>query len=213
MFKETVRTDKRGSKKSLVFGVGNNDAPYQTAINIEGKIYLCPYYSKWVSMIARCYSKKYVKNNPTYEKCEVVKEWHSFMAFRKWMETQDWKDKQLDKDLLSFGKKVYSPQTCLFVTPQVNSLFGKGNFKKSELPIGIYKRKDKYEVGVSSGESVRTWVGSYKTLPEAIDAYIKAKTDIVKKVVKETKDTRTKQAILAYLVFFTDNLTRLKNIV
>lgn len=210
MFKEMLRTDNRGSTKSKVLGVGINDAPYQTAIKISGKIYTCPYFIRWVAMLTRCYSQRWLKKHPTYIGCYVVVEWHSFMMFKKWMQTQDWKNKHLDKDLLSFDSGVYSPDTCLFITPQINSLFGTGSSKTTELPIGIHHRNNKYEVGVSMGNSKRVWIGSYNTIPEAIDAYIKAKTIATKKVMKQTNDLKTRKAIIAYLKYFTDKLILLK---
>jgi hypothetical protein len=36
------------------------------------------------------------------------------------METQDWVGKQIDKDLLLSGNKCYSPDTCVFISPQLN---------------------------------------------------------------------------------------------
>lgn len=213
MFKEILLsdvTDKRGSKRGLIKGIGVNDAPYQTTYKVNGITYVCPYFSRWVWMFTRSYCPHWLKKHPTYIGCYVAPVWHSFMAFRSWMINQDWKGKQLDKDLLSFDSKRYSPDTCLFVTPQINSLFCTGSFLPNELPMGVYKRNNKYEVGVSAGGSKRTWVGKYNTIYEAIDAYADAKATIAQNLAKEEKDPKVKQAILNYSKYFTDRLKGLK---
>jgi hypothetical protein len=197
-------------KLSLVYGVGINDAPYQTTIQLNGATYTCPYFIRWRTMIGRCYDKTYQKNNPSYSGCTVTPAWHSFMAFKAWMMTQFWQDQQLDKDLLSKGSKNYSPETCLFVSRQVNSFFNERGASRGTLPLGIYARKEKFEVGVSLGAGKRTWVGVYNNVPDAIDAYLQAKAKAAQKLAKEQTDPAIKQAILDYSEYFTDKHSRLK---
>ena len=48
----------------------------------------------------------------------------------------DFENKEVDKDLLIPGNKVYGPDTCLMVRPIVNSWF-KPNAAKGELPRGV----------------------------------------------------------------------------
>lgn len=202
-------TDRRGMKRHLIYGVGVNDAPYKTTLKLNGVTFTCPYYARWYFMMHRAYSKAWAKKHPTYEKCSVAPEWHSFMAFKAWMLQQDWKGKQLDKDLLSLGSGVYSPSTCLFVSPYVNSLFNERTNDQGELPLGIYGRKGKFEVGVSKGKG-RTWVGAYNTVPEAIDAYLQAKLKVVQQAIANEPDPKVKQAIQNYSQYFADKLSRLK---
>ena len=204
------KSDKRGAKRSLVFGVGINDAGYQTSIVVNGRRYVCPYYEKWLFMLSRSYSKSWHKKHPTYVGCSVSKEWHSFMTFKVWMESQNWKGKQLDKDLLSLANKRYSPETCLFVTPRVNSLFNERAASQGRYPLGVYARNGKYEVGVSEGKAKRVWVGSYKTVPEAIDAYLLAKKKVVDLVVANEPNKEVKTAIENYWVYFADKCSLLK---
>lgn len=213
VFKElpiSSRTENRGTTRSTIHGLGVNDAPYQTTIKVNGVPYTCPYFSRWKVMLDRCYSKGWLRKHPTYAYCEVAPEWHSFMAFKHWMMTQDWQGKQLDKDLLSLDKKVYSPNTCLFVTRQVNSLFNERNNAQGALPLGIYARNGKYEVGVSKGNAKRSWVGRYHTVPDAIDAYVKAKLEVVAEVCRKEKDPKVRQAIQKYSKYFADKLLLLK---
>lgn len=126
----------------LVDGFGINDAGYVTQKYgiFEGKykrIWACPFYLSWRHMIGRCYSKKYHSKFPTYVDCRVSEEWRKFSAFRGWMELQDWQGKQLDKDILVRGNKVYSPETCVFVDPAVNWFFLDCAASRGDLPVGV----------------------------------------------------------------------------
>lgn len=214
MFKEIPRnlTDKRGYGRTKILGVGINDATYKCTYKINGVTYQCPYYRRWVGMLTRCYSKRWLKNNPSYEKCSVHPDWHLFSNFKKWMQSQEWKGKHLDKDILSLGKPLYSPETCMFISPQINSLFNTGQFsmKQGKLPVGIYFRNGKYEVGCSTGESKRKWVGSYPTINEAVDAYLSAKKLAMDKALQKESDPKVIQAVKNYFKYFTDTLEVLK---
>lgn len=110
-------------KTKKVCGVGINDADYATQgrDKITGKRWWCPYYSRWHSMIKRCYSEKYQEKNPTYKGCAVCEEWLYFSNFKRWVEEQDWKGKHLDKDFLVEGNKVYGPDTCVFMDGSLNT--------------------------------------------------------------------------------------------
>ena len=55
------------AKNKLVCGVGVNDAVYPTQKYENGKrVWICPYYQKWKSMLERCYRTKYLARRPTY---------------------------------------------------------------------------------------------------------------------------------------------------
>lgn len=121
----------------LVQGVGINDADYLIYPMVNGKKVMCPFYQTWGNMLIRCYSPAEKKRHPTYTGCSVCPEWHSFMAFKAWMLTQDWQGKQLDKDLLIPGNKRYSPETCAFVDKVTNTFTNELLVKRGELPIGV----------------------------------------------------------------------------
>lgn len=133
--------------KKLVCGVGFNDADYavqkfETIGYVAGKIkqkkvWACPYYRAWASMLERCYSKKYQDRWPTYKGCTVSKEWHTFSNFKNWMQKQDFEGKQLDKDLLVQGNKIYGAYTCVFVTQAVNKFANDNGAARGELLIGV----------------------------------------------------------------------------
>lgn len=98
-------------KRKLVYGVGVNDAPYHDKN--------CPFLIVWRAMLRRCYSTE----TNRYQGVYVADEWLTFMNFRSWMETKDWKGNYLDKDLKVYNSDRYSPETCMFIPGWLNSTF------------------------------------------------------------------------------------------
>ena len=93
-------------------------------------------YSTWNSMLERCYSNKSLAKNPTYRGCSVCDEWQCLQSFAKWMIAQDYKNKELDKDIKVSGNKVYSPITCLFVSRSENTIAAHAKFFTFKSPSG-----------------------------------------------------------------------------
>lgn len=147
----------------LIWGIGINDANYPTSKSeqlkersiVTGKfktkkIWVCPYYSKWQSMIRRCYSEVTHSTQPTYLRCTVCTEWLTFSSFRKWMINQEWegseggKNLHLDKDILFEGNKVYSPETCVFVSQKINNFLTDRSNRRGQCLLGVhYHKKNK----------------------------------------------------------------------
>lgn len=124
-------------RNKLVKGVAINDADYLVRTRISGKWDICHFYKTWQSMLNRCYSEKLQAKYPTYIGCSVCEEWLTFSNFKRWMETQDWEGKHLDKDILIEGNKVYSPETCVFVDGVVNLFTTDHGAARGEWPIGV----------------------------------------------------------------------------
>ena len=168
---------------------GLNDAPYATRPVINGKQIWCPAYLKWVDILRRTYCPKFHAKNPTYVGTEVCKEWRdSFMVFRKWFFAELSKtDIQpgkacIDKDFLA-DRKLYSPKTCILVPNSLNCLLNNKGASRGNLPQGITRFRSKYQAEVSTpndGES--GYLGIFKTVLEAFDVYVKAKTEVIKSV-------------------------------
>ena len=170
-----------GRKANLNYrlcGVGVNDADY--------KISDCPYYSRWTSILKRCYSESYHKRKPTYIGCEISEEWVYFTNFKRWMETQDWEGKQLDKDLLVRGNKLYSAETCIFVSAKVNSFLAiySESTKKSGLAIGVSKGDTGFISQGSDGNGKRLLLGSYTTEAQAHNAWKVNKLEILDSLIE-----------------------------
>jgi len=189
MFKEVVATPIDKSRRGLICGVGINDAWYKVSgLSAEGKKINCPYYSRWKDMVVRCYSERELARYPTYIGCSVSSEWLLFSNFRKWMETQDWKGKHLDKDILVEGNKIYSPTTCVFVTSAVNALFTDHGAARGECPLGVSWHKDtrKYIASCNNGEGKMKHLGLYESTDSAEAAYCAYKSVLVRKVASTT---------------------------
>lgn len=122
----------------LVAGVGVNDANYKVFPLVNGIKTVCPYYQVWKHMLWRCYSEKALGVHPTYKDCFVCDEWLVFSNFKKWMVQQNWEGKEIDKDLLVPGNKVYSPDTCIFITKELNNLL------RQSVGVSFHKPSGKY---------------------------------------------------------------------
>ena len=126
----------------LIFGVGVNDSVYNVYKYVNNTlVWKCPYYTSWVSILRRSYSQFCHKKNPAYIGCAVCEEWHLFSTFKSWMEVQEWEDKHLDKDLLKRGNRVYSPETCVFISGTLNSFMTERGAKRGEYPVGVHLHK------------------------------------------------------------------------
>ena len=184
----------RGSKF-----LGINDADYTVQPRVNGKRVMCPFFQKWKSMIERVYSPRIHAIRPSYADCSVCEEWHRFSVFRAWMETQDWEGKALDKDLLIEGNKVYSPETCVFVSTGVNSFLTDCAAKRGDCPLGVHwcKSRNKYMAyckDFRTGKRIN--LGSFDCPDEAHMAWKKYKAMLAIELAGMQTDKRVANAIL-----------------
>jgi hypothetical protein len=174
-------------KKTLVYNKGVNDADYLLVKYKQGskKIeWICPYYKVWKPLIQRCYSDKYQKDHPTYKDCTVCEEWLTFSNFKDWMEQQDWQDKELDKDLAG-DSKTYSPETCKFISRELNLFLTDVKRKENGLPTGVHIKKGKtskiYAAQCNNPQHKRTChIGYFESPNKAEIAYLKKKVEYAK---------------------------------
>jgi len=75
-------------------------------------------YQIWIDMIQRCYCPKSHIRFPTYIGCTVSPIWLNFQNFAQWFELNYVEGYELGKG----GNKVYSSNTCLFVSHKENSV-------------------------------------------------------------------------------------------
>jgi len=180
-FIETPASLQSLSARGTVWGVGINDADYRTSyIDSEGTRWTCPYYQRWKNMLERCYSPSHQERYPTYIGCSVSNNWLLFSNFKLWMEEQNWKGLYLDKDLLIEGNKVYSADTCIFITQRLNGLFVTNHGSRGKYPQGVYwnKAKGKYQAQCRY-EGRATGLGVYSCVHTAELAYCDYKSDLV----------------------------------
>lgn len=174
------------SRRKPILGVGINDANYMVCQKINGKQFKCPYYKTWSSMLRRCYCDKCHKEYPTYKECSVCDEWLTFSNFKNWMEKQDWQGKELDKDLLIQGNKVYSEDTCLFVCNKVNLLINNNKSQRGGYPQGVcwHKASSKVRAQCRVGNK-KIHIGIFETAHEAYQAYKEFKYKVIKEVAEQ----------------------------
>jgi len=187
------------SKRKLVFGEGINDAKYTLKPTINDKRLSCPFYKVWHNMLQRCYHKKYHEKSPTYKGCTVAKEWLLFSNFKVWMMTQDYKNKDLDKDIINPNNKIYSPDNCCFISHKLNSLLLDHKARRGKYPQGVtwHNARKKFTARCNvDGKGVH--LGLYKSISEALKVYNKFKSDLVIKIAHEQTDIRVKNGLLKH---------------
>ena len=136
-----ILDDKHYIKNSKVVkkveGYGINDADYTiTPTDVNGDRKMCKYYARWKNMIQRCYSKSFKEYNTNYDNVTVCEEWLYFSNFKSWMEQQDWKGKELDKDLIVYKNTVYSPDACVFIPSNINNFMTRCSKARGDYYIG-----------------------------------------------------------------------------
>jgi len=197
----------------LVYGVGVSDADYQVQVKetISGRyksgkkkqkgVWACPFYRVWVNMLQRGYSEKLKVKRPTYRDCTVCEEWHLFSKFRCWMETQDWEGKELDKDLLIQGNKVYSPETCVFVSAQVNSFMTDSGAARGQYKIGVswHKIRSKYQANCNNPFThKKEYLGLFETEDMAHQEWLARKLEHAYVLAATQTDERIAEALIGY---------------
>lgn len=181
----------------MIHGWGVNNANYTVHPAINGKRSVCPFYRTWSSMLCRCYSSKY-HSKATYINCQVDEQWRYFMTFREWAERQyghDFDGWQLDKDFLSpnMPGKIYSPETCCFVSSQINSLLVDHRSRRGHWPQGVrfHKQVQRFCSALRVNGS-RKHLGYFNTPSEAFRAYVWAKTNYALKVLAKLEHPQQK---------------------
>lgn len=186
---QNVSNVKIGSVKNpfypTVFGIGFigdgcHKAKYEGVNDLA--------YSTWMSMFVRCYCDKRYKRNSSYADCSVAPEWHNFQNFAEWIKNHEHYGigYQLDKDLLSEGNRIYSPEYCSLIPVEINSLIVKARPSKNGLPKGVdfYKRNGMFRARISIKNKSKE-IGFFDSAEEARDAYNKEKALYVRMVADE----------------------------
>ena len=191
----------------LVFGVGTNDADYSVIVRkeqpmVDGKrqrkvVFKCPYYHRWQAMLQRCYSKTSMSRRIKYRECFVCEEWLTFSNFKSWMEKQDWEGRELDKDLLIKGNKVYSPETCVFVSREINLFITECDAARGDYLIGVHKHSvNGTFVAQINLEGKRKNLGSFSTEIEAHRKWLTEKQKLAKLLAEGQTDSRVANALI-----------------
>lgn len=192
----------------LVYGVGVNDADYvvqvkETVGYIDGKqkqkqVWFCPFYKVWAGMLGRCFSETVKAKHPTYKDVTCCEEWLLFSNFKRWMGQQDWGGKELDKDIIFPGNKVYSPQTCVFVSQSTNMFVVASDSARGEWPLGVYwdKETKKFRAQCCNPFTKKVeYLGRFNCPKEAHEAWRKRKHELAQLVAATESDPRVVEAL------------------
>jgi hypothetical protein len=119
------------------------------------------------------------------------------MAFRKWVLTQDWEGKQLDKDLIIEGNKVYRPEACVFVSNELNSFNTDRAADRGKWPIGVRQHKSGRFISRCSNPFNKEfeYLGMFDTPEEAHMAWKIRKHEHSLTWSSKVDDPRLKQAL------------------
>mgnify|MGYP001171386676 CR=1 FL=1 len=203
-----MRTKKVTTPK-LVFVIGINNAYYvtqkkETIRYVNGKrkqkqVWICPFYRTWTSMLQRCYYNKLQERCPTYRGYSVSEDWLTFSNFRAWMEKQDWQGNQLDKDLLFDSNKIYSADTCVFVSHAVNSFTTDRGNDRGELKIGVswHKRESKFRSSCRNPFTKKVeHLGYFDSEHLAHNAWAKRKLELAYELAAIQTDSRVAESLI-----------------
>lgn len=185
----------------LIHGVGINDSIENVTACINGSWVRSPIYKAWANMLLRCYSDKYQNRNPSYADCYVCDEWHRFSNFREWAIKQDWEGKQLDKDIVKRGNKVYSPDTCAMVFASTNLFVVNGGHKGGDLPLGVSIRvtDKKYRARCRNPFTGKDeYLGVFDNPDDAHKAWRKRKHEIACLIADTESDDRVKRSLISW---------------
>ena len=194
--------------KKLVYGVGTNDADYNVVkyettevngVKKQKQVWVCKYYQTWINMLERCYSAKCQERYPTYRGCTVSEDWLVFSKFKAWMEKQEWEGKDLDKDILIEGNKVYSADTCVFVTRMVNTFIIDSGAARGEWMIGAswHKAAGKFQSMCKNPFTKKLeYLGYFDCEQEAHNAWRKRKLELAHELAAIQTDPRVAKALI-----------------
>lgn len=199
------------SNRKLVYGIGVNDSDYLTTETIDNKKVVCPYYLAWKSMLMRCYCEKFKLKQPAYIGCSVCKDWQIFSNFRAWMEVQDWESKELDKDIINPGNKVYCEENCVFVTREINALLNRKKASRGAYEQGVsFNERDKNFKSVIKINGSERFLGYFSTEKKASIAYNKEKSSHIANVANEQENKIIKDGLLRHADIYLNKAMEIK---
>lgn len=222
-FKDEYKFIRKTTYSSFVKGeVGN---PYDKTVHNIGFIGEGPYlsragknckilqpYATWSGIIARCYDPKSKRKLPAYEGCSMVETWHNLQVFGRWYDENFYQipgeRMEIDKDILVKWNKIYGPETCVFVSRDMNRLLERRVRARGQHPIGVsWNKRDKYFEAYCSYKGKRVHHTFHKTEMGAFLSYKNFKEQLLKNIAEEYKNLipdKLYQALINYEVEVTD---------
>lgn len=194
--KSNLGKTKPMSELTLVSGVG--------IIDVNAEYRQSSIFRIWREMIARCYNLSYQRKRHTYSGCVVCEEWKCYSKYLEWYKEHCIQGFEVDKDLLSFskGRKIYSPDTCCFLPPEINSILSRKSAKR-DLPLGVH-----IVGGCITASCNGTHLGTFKTIEDARMAYVQRKRASITELANKWKHKLEKRAYDALINLDIDNFFR-----
>ena len=196
------KSGPRPELRSLCYGVGINDVmiPYFTSTRT---------WRTWSGIIRRTDNRdpKWIneQNKTSYVGCTLDSRWYKLSAFKEWIEQwDDFENKEVDKDILIPGNKIYGPDTCLMVRPSVNAWFKPTKHGGGDLPRGVTwnnswkkgRSPNPYRAQITPIGGKRTALGYYATAEEASAVFEKARKEQIKILIETETDPKVKNAMM-----------------
>lgn len=193
----------------MVYGIGYilNEVTRINGIQEES-------YKAWLQMLRRCYSQREQTRYPKYKGCIVSNEWLCYDNFKTWYDKNYYNinDEKMciDKDILFKENKLYSVDTCCFVSNRINVLFTKSDATRGKYPIGVNwnKREKKFRAYCQTSFGKQKHLGYYSTPEEAFyKGYKPFKEKYIKQIAEQNKEyipLDVYNAMMNYIVEITD---------
>lgn len=179
------------------FGIGILDVKNASATT---------HYKKWSGMLYRamCHNS-YNRDNVT---ASISEEFLIFSKFRDWMNTHNWKNKLLCREIFGMHNYLYSADTCLFVTKEVASAV---RYVGQTNNVGCQPcdYSSGFKARIHENNKLR-WLGTYKTMDLAQAAYYSAKADSLLRLANKDDDLLVKRQLFSLAHDYKTESNRLK---
>lgn len=162
-------------EKDLMYGVGISDGDF---------VHHTKAYNTWQLMLRRCYYKPSYIKSPSYEGVLVCDEWKRFSNYLKWYKKHYREGYQIDKDILSKGCKIYSPETCCCVPIEINGLLIHSIPYMGECVTGVTLYDGYYRATIHI-DGKNKILGTFNTEKEAYECYKRNKETLIKTKAKK----------------------------
>lgn len=180
-------------------------------IGYDGEIKNKDAYKIWHALLQRTVDDNYKSKHIAYTDTEICDEWLCYENFENWYNDNYYnigEQLYLDKDIISKGNKIYSPQNCVFVPRCINNLFTTRRLNRGKNPIGVNKKESDSKYCAKCNEYGKSiTLGYFDTVTEAFDIYKIEKERYIKEVADSYKDKiplKLYNALYDYKIEITD---------
>jgi hypothetical protein len=205
------------NRKYVNIKSGNVSNPYSNKPTVSGVGYIgigkyTSYdkaYGIWTNILERCYQTYKKKDYQSYIGCTVVEEWKNYQNFAKWYESLYIDGYFIDKDLLTKNNKIYGPETCCLLPPQISNAIVRSKDYRGENPIGVYysNQNKGYTGQIRKFGNTTLTLGTYPTKELAFEKYKQEKENYLNELAyiwKNKISEKVYQALIDYKVEITD---------